>query len=899
MHIKTPCFLLIVIAISGFLGGSPSVMAGPGDAPHKTHLEDIKGPEIDCSDCHFGNPGDRIFLPDKEPLESTTACDACHSPEGAYNGVNHEKVGAKNNWSRGRVSEIYNENNTLRIGKEKWCATCHDDVPALSKQQLIDPVVVDNTTDPGASFEGSWGTSSWCSERVGNNYHYHLAASGSDKFIWTPTITTAGTYEVFAYVGCEDPVRAPDATYTVYHDDGSTVVTRDLRSGGPWISLGSFSFDGVDVEKVELVQSANGVVIADAISWGGGGVYAPNIVGDPDDPDNPYGFYVTGHKINCLSCHDVSKKHVDHNPRTYDVNESTGDAFPTYCDSYRLKYIDGQPSMNMPRLAGGNPIVTWQDFALCFDCHNRNELLDPIPGDLTLPHTNFWDKNATIGNAHKYHLNFKSIHVDSDWDGVKDSAESCITCHNVHGPPNKAMIRHGELISTPDTTDKVPALDFTYLTGGIYEATATWSAPVEVMDEEETYNVYARWTSADPGRASNAKYIINYNGGKDQAVFDKDQRTGGGQWNQLGTDAYAFDSGDSVVLSIEGADDIVCADAIGWDSDGIFDPDPEHVVDDEDADYTSAYWGLSSWAPGYYGTGYHYHYEPGETPIPDPDATLKDSLGGQMRHRGLTVATTFVCNTCHWPGKAAYIRDPYLGPMVLSPKADPGNIAVQEATLVTFRATVRDPDNNVDTVTIDMSAIGGVEEDMSPINTVPYGNGTYEYQTTVPASDTGYLSFLVKATDNTVPVGLIGEGTITLKVGTFVIVDNSDGSFEGTWGTSSWCSERVGIDYHYHLGVSGSDDTFIWTPTITTAGTYKVCVYVGCEDPVRAPDATYTVYHDGDSSPTVVTKDQTAGLDWVSLGSFSFDGAGVEKVELIQSANGVVIADAIKWELQH
>ncbi|GAI09912.1 unnamed protein product, partial [marine sediment metagenome] len=49
---------------------------------------------------------------------------------------------------------------------------------------------------------------------------------------------------------------------------------------------------------------------------------------------------------------------------------------------------------------------------------------------------------------------------DSDWNGTGDSEYTCTACHNVHGPPNQAMIRHGELI------DKVPALNFTYLPPG-------------------------------------------------------------------------------------------------------------------------------------------------------------------------------------------------------------------------------------------------------------------------------------------------------------------------------------------------------------------------------------------------------------------------------------------------
>jgi len=39
---------------------------------------------------------------------------------------------------------------------------------------------------------------------------------------------------------------------------------------------------------------------------------------------------------------------------------------------------------------------------------------------------------------------------------------SCPACHNVHGSPSATMVRHGELISTPGTNDKVPSIDFQY-----------------------------------------------------------------------------------------------------------------------------------------------------------------------------------------------------------------------------------------------------------------------------------------------------------------------------------------------------------------------------------------------------------------------------------------------------
>jgi len=112
-------------------------------------------------------------------------------------------------------------------------------------------------------------------------------------------------------------------------------------------------------------------------------------------------------------------------------------------------------------------------FALCFTCHDYVKLLGP-----TAPYqTNFQDDGI---NRHLSHVSSGRACWDSDLDylqvpdeiiidninaafvgdSIIDSRMSCPACHNVHGSPNPAMIRHGELISTPGTHDKSPALSF-------------------------------------------------------------------------------------------------------------------------------------------------------------------------------------------------------------------------------------------------------------------------------------------------------------------------------------------------------------------------------------------------------------------------------------------------------
>lgn len=60
-------------------------------------------------------------------LDETDICDKCHSPEGTYNGVDSvgDSVGAKTAWTSDGVYSA--DNNTLKPGKEKWCAGCHDE----------------------------------------------------------------------------------------------------------------------------------------------------------------------------------------------------------------------------------------------------------------------------------------------------------------------------------------------------------------------------------------------------------------------------------------------------------------------------------------------------------------------------------------------------------------------------------------------------------------------------------------------------------------------------------------------------------------------------------------------------------------------------------------------------
>jgi len=88
---KTFFALLLALALIGFTGGSSLLMADQNDPPHQTHLTHARGPSIfldkyECERCHDGSPAWTNV--------NTNACNTCHSPGGAFDGVEM----AKANW---------------------------------------------------------------------------------------------------------------------------------------------------------------------------------------------------------------------------------------------------------------------------------------------------------------------------------------------------------------------------------------------------------------------------------------------------------------------------------------------------------------------------------------------------------------------------------------------------------------------------------------------------------------------------------------------------------------------------------------------------------------------------------------------------------------------------------
>lgn len=123
-----------------------------GTQSHITHWTDPKGPQLGedtCTVCHLSTDfhlfaDDKPLFPDPPDYpEGTGVCDDCHSPGGAYDGVNDPVIGAKPNWQ----DAVYKpEGNSLKDGKENWCSGCHDDEPSIINGVAAPNVMGDDAT---------------------------------------------------------------------------------------------------------------------------------------------------------------------------------------------------------------------------------------------------------------------------------------------------------------------------------------------------------------------------------------------------------------------------------------------------------------------------------------------------------------------------------------------------------------------------------------------------------------------------------------------------------------------------------------------------------------------------------------------------------------------------------
>ncbi len=457
---KTIWVLLLTLGLTGFMGSTSVVMAGQTDPPHQAHLDHLRGPGMGgggspCFNCHTdGSPGQGDVNLD--------TCNTCHGPGGAYDGVSDPVVGALNNWENiGFLAEatqslIYELDGTLKSGKEKWCATCHD-APDVGE-------VVFAVDD----FEGYHPTSGllitdvWVGKQDANsiNLSTSSAPQGSQAMevdvLWGKTSNKYGTANRYYspainpdeadgigfFLKVDRPSRFSDikvklkipgkwsagtVDYNAFHGAASEwrwiqIPRRDFTNNSDWSSVEQIQFRANEHTPtnyqisfwIDDVSFFNSDSVSDA----------PNVVGD----DQTWGYYFTGHRFICTTCHDPSSEHIDGNRKSI-FNYIQSQENPT---NFRF-YTDPTKQMELPYNGPGYEPGDTGSFALCYQCHEESNFMTAAPAEDLV--TNFTDLGWVFTgpeNLHLNHLNMSPTVYNM----------TCVACHDPHGQSKPAMTRY-------------------------------------------------------------------------------------------------------------------------------------------------------------------------------------------------------------------------------------------------------------------------------------------------------------------------------------------------------------------------------------------------------------------------------------------------------------------------
>ncbi|AYY15153.1 hypothetical protein EF847_01710 [Actinobacteria bacterium YIM 96077] len=126
---------------------------------------------------------------------------------------------------------------------------------------------IDATTPGGFTASDNWGTSSWSSERYGDEYRFAEPESVSDAAWFSADVPATGNYRVEVWYPSNADYNSA-TPYVIATTNGNEVVEVDQRSnGGQWVDLGTFTLSGGDgnVVGVSRWTATSGLVIADAV----------------------------------------------------------------------------------------------------------------------------------------------------------------------------------------------------------------------------------------------------------------------------------------------------------------------------------------------------------------------------------------------------------------------------------------------------------------------------------------------------------------------------------------------------------------------------------------------------------------------------------------------------------
>lgn len=138
-------------------------------------------------------------------------------------------------------------------------------------------IIIDN---PQGVAVGTWATITNGADQYGSDFRYRSTSptDTTNTFTWTPNISQAGSYQVYAWWSA-GANRSSTAPYTIHHTGGDSVVpVNQTGSGGVFNLLGTYNFNAGTGGYIKLMANttAGYIVVADAVKFTYVGGSAPS-----------------------------------------------------------------------------------------------------------------------------------------------------------------------------------------------------------------------------------------------------------------------------------------------------------------------------------------------------------------------------------------------------------------------------------------------------------------------------------------------------------------------------------------------------------------------------------------------------------------------------------------------
>jgi hypothetical protein len=197
-------------------------------------------------------------------------------------------------------------------------------------------IIIDNAaagvtdTAGGRTFTGSWCTSSpW--NQFGSDALSNCEGAKLATYRWTPTIPTAGSWDVYVWWSSQS-FQSSNAAVKVVSADGTVTKTfNESAGGGQWVLHGRYGFNAGATGYVEVTNGGSGHVSADAVR------FVP-IGGPPPAP------------VVTISATDLLAKEAGLDPAAFTVSR-TGNTATDLTVQYRVSGTAG-PGTDYVALAG-------------------------------------------------------------------------------------------------------------------------------------------------------------------------------------------------------------------------------------------------------------------------------------------------------------------------------------------------------------------------------------------------------------------------------------------------------------------------------------------------------------------------------------------------------------------